>query len=207
MNIKAVIWDVGGVLVRTEDYSSREQLAKRLGYSRLELEDLVYGLESGRRAQLGEIPLERHWENVLQFLGLGSEELGDFQNRFWAGDYLDSELIDFIRSLRRTCKTGLLSNAFSDLRYLATQVWKIADAFDQMIISAEVGLMKPDARIYQLAVRRLGVQPAEAVFIDDFIHNVEAARMVNLLAIHFKTPTQTKESLAKILRDGVECHE
>ena len=52
MAIKAVIWDVGGVLVRTEDYRSREQLALSLGMDRLELEELVYGLDSGRRAQL-----------------------------------------------------------------------------------------------------------------------------------------------------------
>lgn len=202
MAIKAVIWDVGGVLVRTEDYTLREQLAQSLGMSRLELEEHVYGLESGKRVQLGEIPADEHWANVLRSLDLGAGRLRDFQKRFWGGDYLDVELIDYIRSLRRTYKTGLLSNAFPDLRPMAVEKWKFADAFDEMIISAEVGLMKPDARIYHLAVKKLGVEPPEAVFLDDFLHNVEGARAVNMHAVHFKNPAQAKNALEKILRVG-----
>jgi epoxide hydrolase-like predicted phosphatase len=199
MAIKAVIWDVGGVLVRTEDYRSREQLALSLGMDRLELEELVYGLESGRRAQLGEIPLDDHWNNVLQALNLKSEKLRDFQEGFWGGDRLDVELIEYIRSLRANYKTGLLSNAFSDLRRMAEDVWKFADAFDEMIISAEVGLMKPDARIYKLAADQLGIEPSEAVFLDDFTHNVAGAQAVNMHAVHFKNPAQAKRDLGAIL--------
>jgi epoxide hydrolase-like predicted phosphatase len=203
MTIKAVIWDVGGVLVRTEDYTSRQELASSLGISRLELEDLVFGLDSGRRAQLGEISHEEHWENLRLELGLASDEVPAFKESFWGGDYLDVDLVDYIRSLRGQYTTGLLSNAFSDLRYMATQVWKFADAFDQMIISAEVGLMKPDERIYQLAVDRLDVAPFEAVFIDDFLHNVEGARSAGLKAVHFQKPAQAKDELAGILNAGV----
>jgi epoxide hydrolase-like predicted phosphatase len=202
MSIKAVIWDVGGVLVRTEDYTSREELARSLGISRLELEDLVFGLDSGKRAQLGEISIEEHWDKVRRELGLKPDELPALKDRFWGGDYLDIELVDYIRSLRGEYKTGLLSNAFSDLRYMATQVWKFTDAFDHMIISAEVGMMKPDVRIYQLAVDRLGVAPSEAVFIDDFMHNVDGARLAGLQAVHFRKPDQARQALTKILNDG-----
>jgi FMN phosphatase YigB (HAD superfamily) len=55
--------------------------------------------------------------------------------------------------------TTLLSNAWDNLRGVLEQDWRILDAFDQVIISAEVGLAKPDAPIYQLAVERLGVEP------------------------------------------------
>jgi len=202
MGIKAVIWDVGGVLVRTEDYTSRDQLAANLGFTRMELEELVYGLESGRLAQLGEISVEEHWRNILRVLDLKPDRLKDLQESFWGGDSLDTELIDYIRSLRREYKTGLLSNAFPDLRPMVESVWKIADAFDKMIISSEVGLMKPDTRIYRLAVRQLGIKPSEGVFIDDFLRNIHAARSVDLHAIHFTSPSQAIDSLEELLGRG-----
>jgi epoxide hydrolase-like predicted phosphatase len=199
MAIQAVIWDLGGVLVRTEEPNPRKRLAARFGMTRNEIEGLVFGGESGDKAQRGEISVGQHWEAIGNKLGLTQGELNDFIAGFWGGDVLDTTLIDFIRSLRPELKTGLLSNAFSDLRRMLTDVWEIFDVFDEVIISAEVGLVKPDARIYQLAVSNLGVTPNEAVFIDDFPHNVEGARAVNLQAIHFKSTRQTLDNLAEIL--------
>ena len=64
----------------------------------------------------------------------------------------------FLRSLRGTYKTGLISNAWSDLReYLVRE--KIIDAFDQIIISAEVGVAKPEAKIFHIALEQAGVSP------------------------------------------------
>lgn len=200
MTIHAVIWDLGGVLLRTEDFTHRERLAKRLGMNRTELEDLVFSGESGRRAQLGEINIEQHWENVRLALHLSQESINEFQSEFWEGDILDRELVNYIRALRSGYKTGLLSNAFSNLRYVVTQVWKFSDAFDTMIISAELGIMKPNPSIYQAAVESLEVAPEQAVFIDDFLHNVEGARAVNMHAIHFQGPGQTRAELEQLLK-------
>jgi putative hydrolase of the HAD superfamily len=82
---------------------------------------------------------------------------------------------------------------------VVAETWKFADAFDEMVISAEVGLVKPDPRIYQLAVDRLGVAPADAVFIDDFSRNVEGAQAVGLHAIHFRNPQQARRELEDLL--------
>ena len=201
MAIRAVIWDMGGVLLRTEDYTPRERLAKRLGVKRADLEELVFWGESGSRAQLGEIDIDQHWENVRTELNLSSQGLIEFKNDFWNGDAVDFELIEYIRSLRPRYKTGLLSNAFSNLRQVINEVWMIADAFDEMIISAEVGMVKPDERIYRLALGRLGVTAEEVVFIDDFARNIEGARLLNMPAIHFRSAQQARFELEQLL-DG-----
>jgi epoxide hydrolase-like predicted phosphatase len=203
MSIRAVIWDLGGVLVRTEDYTSRDRLAASLGLSREELEDVVFSKDSGDRAQLGLISVEQHSENLRQRFGLQRSEMDRFWEDFWGGDRLDAELVALIRSLHSRYKTGLLSNAFSDLRHYVTHVWKFADAFDEMVISAEVGLVKPDAQIYRLALQRLGVAPQEAVFIDDMPRNVEGARAANLHAVQFVTPQQARSELERLLNGGV----
>jgi len=199
MNIRAVFWDLGGVLVRTEDHTTRENLAIRLGMSREELENLVFAGDSGNRAQLGETNAEQHWQSLGSNLGLSIEEMIVFQRDFWGGDRLDTALIEYIRALHTRHKIGLISNAFSDLRHIITNVWNIEDTFDDMTISSEVGIMKPDPRIFQMALERLDVQPQESIFIDDFPHNVDGARNINMQAIHFQTRDQTLSELENLL--------
>jgi len=202
MAIKAVIWDLGGVLLRTEDFSSRQALADRMGKSREDLENLVFSGDSGDRAQLGEISVAEHWENIRQMFGLDQAGIDEFQRQFWDGDRLDAELVDTIRSLRGRYKTGLLSNAFSDLRQVVTELLKISDAFDDMIISSELHLMKPDPRIYQVALQRLGVAAQEAIFVDDLPWNVEGARSQGLHAVHFRTRSQALAEVERLLKGG-----
>jgi epoxide hydrolase-like predicted phosphatase len=199
MVIRAVVWDLGGVLVRTEDFAPRQALARRFGMSRTELEDLVFSDGSGKRAQLGEVSIEQHWENLRQRFALTAEEMEDFREAFWGGDRVDLDLVDTIRALRTSYKTGLLSNGFSNLRQVVTEAWNFADAFDEMIISSEVGLVKPDPRIYRLALERLGVAAPEAVFLDDFPQNIEGARAVGMHAVHFQDRAQAQAELLEIL--------
>jgi epoxide hydrolase-like predicted phosphatase len=202
MAISAVIWDLGGVLLRTEDLSTRQALADRMGKSRTELENLVFDGDSGDRAQLGEISADEHWDNIRRILGLDAAGISEFRRQFWEGDQLDVELVDTIRSLRGRYKTGLLSNAFSDLRQVVTSILQISDAFDEMVISAEIHLMKPDARIYQHALQRLGVAAQEAVFIDDMLRNVEGACSQGMNAIHFRQRSQALVELKRLLEGG-----
>jgi epoxide hydrolase-like predicted phosphatase len=108
-------------------------------------------------------------------------------------------LLDDVRQLHRTYKTALLSNAWDDLRQVIAEKWHFEDAFDELIISAEVKLAKPDRRIFQLAVERMGVEPDQAIFIDDFRHNVEAARAAGLQAIWFQSPEQLRHDLQVLL--------
>lgn len=199
MTIRAVIWDMGGVLVRTEDYTSREALASRLGKTRVELEEVVFGREAGRKAQLGQISFDQHWQYLCRQWNLPDSEIPKLQAEFWGGDLIDTSLLDYIRSLRPDYKIGLLSNAFSDLRTQITQKWEFGDIFDQIVVSAEEGVMKPDAAIYRVAVNRLGVQADEAVFIDDMLHNVTGAQAAGLYAIQFKNREQVQSDLNALL--------
>ena len=196
MSIQAVIWDFGGVLVRTADQSRRRALAADLGLTLDELSARVFDGEKRLKAQLGHIDGEQHLQSVAAEFGMSRDAL---EANFFADDRLDQVLMDYIRALRPRYKTGLLSNAMSTLRTLITERYPIADAFDAVVISAEVGVMKPDARIYQLALDALEVQAGEAVFIDDFVENVEGARDAGLQAIHFRSRQQALDELSALL--------
>jgi len=199
MSIRAVIFDLGGVLVRTEDPTPRARLAQSLGMTPSELSRIIYDSETARLATLGAITTREHWEAVRRRLGLSAEELKNVPVEFWGGDTLDEALVNYLRTLRPRYKTALLSNAWDDLRRVVEESWMIADAFDEVIISAEVGLAKPDPRIYRLALARLDVEPGAAVFVDDFEENVEGARAVGMQAIQFRSPEQTLMELEMVL--------
>jgi putative hydrolase of the HAD superfamily len=201
MSIRAVIFDFGGVLVRTEDRTPRTQLAARLGLTYDELSALVFDSESAFQAMKGEITAVEHWEEVRRVLNISINEFSQIPLEFWAGDTLDEDLIIYLRNLRPDCKTALLSNAWDNLRQQIEEIWKIDDAFDHILISAEVGMIKPDRPIFERLLSDLGVKPAEAVFVDDFPQNVAAAKEVGLEAIHFRGPNQALDALQKLL-DG-----
>jgi epoxide hydrolase-like predicted phosphatase len=198
MPIKAVIWDIGGVIARTEDRTPRDELAADLGVTRGHLNGLFFSGPEGTRAQKGEISVEELIAHARAELGLAPGEIPDLRERFFAGDRIDYELVDFIRSLRPTYKTGIISNAWGNLPVLLEE-WEIADAFDVVVGSGDEGMLKPDPRIFQIALERLAVEPGEAVFVDDFIENIEGARKLGINGIHFKSPDQALAKLRELL--------
>jgi epoxide hydrolase-like predicted phosphatase len=197
--IKAVIFDMGGVILRTVDQGPRQRLAERLGVKLYELYNQVFSSESARLATLGEISARAHWDQVGAHFNLSPQDLPGFLREFWGGDRLDRALVAFIRSLRGDRRTALLSNAWDDLRGLVENDWKIGNAFDDLVISAEVGLAKPDHRIYQLVLERLGVAADQALFVDDVDENVDAARWLGMRAIQFRSSGQAIAEVRRYL--------
>ncbi len=204
MTIKAIIFDLGGVLLRTANYSSRDQLADRLGMSRHALEEFIFGGESGDRAQRGEITVREHWEVLRKRINCSPEEFQALLDQFFAQDELDQDLVSYVRKLHKSYKTALLSNAWDDLRQVIAQKWHFEDAFDSMIISAEVKLAKPDPRIFKLALERLGVGAGEAILVDDFPRNVKQAKALGLHVIRFQTASQMRSEMDGLLNGSVE---
>ncbi|HEX9676416.1 MAG TPA: HAD family phosphatase [Anaerolineales bacterium] len=193
--IEAVIWDLGGVILRTEDRRLRAAWESRLNLAEGELDQLVFAGEMGRKAALGQAQAEDVWRWVGSRLKLSPEELERLESEFWQGDQLDGALVQFIRELRPEYHTALLSNAWPGMRQMIENEWGIADCFDDLFISAELGLAKPDPKIYRLALDRLDVPPPRAVFVDDFSENVKAAAALGLRAIQFLSSEQAMQSV------------
>jgi epoxide hydrolase-like predicted phosphatase len=201
MSIQAIIFDFGGVLVRTLDQAGRIKWEKRLGLSRGELSALVFDSEASALASIGRAPESAVWQHVAATLKLNDEQLVGLQRDFWSGDWLDPELVQFLRDLRPQHKTAILSNAWGGARQAFTADYDLGNVVDAMVISAEEGVRKPDARIYQIAAARLGVDPTEAVFVDDVLENVQGAQAVGMRGVQFKNTTQTIQDVKRYL-DG-----
>ena len=195
--IRAVIFDVGGVLLRTEDRSSRANLEARLGLAPGEADTIVFNSPVGQQAQRGEISTAALWQWVQQELQLDDAELRRFQSEFWGGDRVDHELITFIRTLRPRYQTAIISNATDNLTEVVARLDPDGNAFDLVVGSAYEKVMKPDPRIFERTLARLGRQPDEAIFIDDFAHNIVGAQAVGMHGLHFLPGIDLPAALAQ----------
>lgn len=197
--LKAVIFDFGGVLVRTRSERLRAAWEQRLGLTPGEASALVFGGESSRAVQHGWITDADHWRGIQQRLAVDDATLAEFRAAFFSEDVLDTALLAYIDRLRAAgYHVGLLSNAADNARRLFTEVYPVIEHFDSVTISSEEGVMKPAPRIFQVALARAGAQPSEAVFVDDFAENVEGARALGMFGVHFREPDAAIRELAEL---------
>jgi putative hydrolase of the HAD superfamily len=106
-------------------------------------------------------------------------------------------LYEYFRALRPRFVTGILSNSFVGAREREQALYGFEDACDLIIYSHEVGMSKPDKRIFHLTWTRLGVKPEELVFVDDHPPNIEAARALGIAAVHFRDNVQAINEIEK----------
>jgi epoxide hydrolase-like predicted phosphatase len=201
MSTRAVYFDLGGVILRTEYQAPRQRLAEEFGMDYEDIDKIVFGggpNGSAARASLGEITEEEHWRNVMKILKKPASEYERIRDEFFAGDVIDHTILNFLRSIKPKYKVGLISNAWSGLRpYIVRE--KFDDVFHHMTISAEVGAAKPSAKIFEFALEQLQVKAKEAVFVDDVQENIEACEKLGMKGVHFKDPESALKQLKALL--------
>lgn len=108
-------------------------------------------------------------------------------------------LLDYIKQLKQDYKIGLISNIGNNWicdSFLNTEEQAL---FDEMILSYQVGTTKPDPRIYQIACEKLGVEPAEVIFIDDIETYCQAAEAQGMKAVVYHDFNQTKQAIDRFV--------
>ncbi len=197
MSIQAVIFDIGGVLIRTEDLEPRHKWERRFGLPDWGLAKIVFDNPAAIEATRGRAGVDAVWVEVARHLSLTSAEVAELREDFWSGDRLDIGLLNYIRTLKPRYKTGLLSNAWTGAREYH-RPWFNETVFDEMVFSCEEEAGKPAPEIYRRALTRLKVAPEEVVFVDDFIENIEAARALGMAGVHFKKGVEVRAELEKL---------
>lgn len=185
-DIEAIIFDFGGVMVPFSQMDSLKEQESRLGLQPGSLAEILWRSADWRLAEVGAITDEEYWRRTGAQLGLHTTEaIRDFQQDLFRDAKTDRRMAELVRRLRGQYRTGLLSNASDVLPALLGERYGLDGLFDVEVISALVGLAKPDPAIYRLALERLGTPPEATVFVDDYELNVAAAAALGIRAIHF----------------------
>jgi putative hydrolase of the HAD superfamily len=187
--VKAVIWDLAGVLMHTPEGHFNRTLARRLN---VPLAEAVRVMESHENAlwDLDEWGDDQFFDFILRELGLPVAARSILESIYTEDCYIDRVMLAYARGMRKTHRTALLTNFPARVHQLMRDVWHAEDNFDHFVASCDVKLLKPDPRIYQLTLARLGATAAETVFVDDTPENVLAAEELGMQAILFRTRGQ-----------------
>jgi putative hydrolase of the HAD superfamily len=146
-------------------------------------------LETGR---IEEHEFERRFAERL-----GLEDATDLIDSMFRGMKPSEPMVAAVRAARDSgIRTGLVSNSWSTSHYDRAL---LAELFDAVVISAEVGLHKPQPEIYLLASKRLSVEPEQCVFIDDLRENCAGAEAVGMSAILHRDAAASVARLEKLL--------
>jgi putative hydrolase of the HAD superfamily len=152
-----------------------------------ECRELMLGLETGAVAQ------EQFEPRVAGLLGVEAPGLID---RLFAGAEIDEQMVDAVRRARVAgIRTGLVSNSWGTTRYPRDL---LAELFDAVVISGEVGLRKPAREIYALGTERIGLAPAECVFVDDLAGNLASAAKLGMATVHHRATDDTIAELERL---------
>ncbi|GAA2774556.1 HAD family phosphatase [Saccharopolyspora taberi] len=205
-NISAAIFDYGGVLTTSgrkaiADWTAAEGIRPET-YSAALKEWLSRSAPDGtpiHRLETGEIGAEEFNAALaprLRTTDGGPVAPEGLLGRLFAHMRDDDAMLSLVRELRdRGVRTALLSNSWGH-----SYPWDVLDGlFEVTVISGDVGLRKPDPRIYRLTLERLGLTPAEAVFVDDAPPNVEAAEQLGLRAVLHTDADRTRAALDALL--------
>jgi putative hydrolase of the HAD superfamily len=150
--------------------------------------ELLADLEVGR---LTEEEFEPKFAAVLEV------EPGGLIDRLFGGMQPDEAMLGAVRAAKRAgVRTGLISNSWGHGRYDRSQ---FPELFDGVVISGEVGIRKPDARIYELGAEAVGLEPAECVFVDDLRGNLKPARELGMATVHHVRAEDTIRELEELL--------
>jgi putative hydrolase of the HAD superfamily len=196
---RAVLIDVGGVLVADDIAAAVATWSGRLGISRRSFLTAVYG-GSDREVLVGRVSEPSWWSVVADRLRIGPDQRAQLEHDLICDGSWDRALIAHLRHIRGRAATAIVSNAWPHMRARLSAAG-LADAVDEVILSCEVGCAKPDPRIYEVALQRLGADPRQALFIDDTEGHVAAARALGLAGYLHVTGAATIGEIERFLAE------
>ncbi len=209
--IRGVIFDWGGVIttpiadtvlawlasegISRDSYTAAMRPWVRQAYGPEQAESPIHALERG---EMSDAVFEQTLAAALVDLDGGPVPAPGLLKRMFGASQIQPEMLALIAELRqRGLRTGLLSNSWGSRDSYPYDM--LDELFDDAVISGEVGMRKPEERIFHLAAQRLGVAPAEAIFVDDVEGNIVAAKALGFGVVHHSDPASTRALLVELL--------
>jgi len=189
-----VVFDLGGVVL---DWNPRYLYRQWLDDAEIE----AFLDETGLLTWNARLDAGGSWPEEIEELATAFPHRRALIEAFWRRwpETLGAEIAGTVEILRELRDAGVrvvaLSNWSAVTFPVAYERFDVLHWFDGIVLSGEVGVNKPDTRIFEVMAQRLAVDPAQAVFIDDSRANVAAASALGYHAIHFTAPDELRAEL------------
>ena len=197
--IKAVIFDFGRVISAQKPASLFRSYESDLGLTPGTINQIMFESQAWQEALVGRLSEREFWYAIGPALGLEScRKIDKFRKRYRADEAIDNGVLNLIRQLHGGYKLAVLSNNPPGLAEWLSD-WEILDLFDVVYCSGDEGMAKPDPAVFNVTLKRLGTLPHQAIFIDDTIGHVKAARSLGLNGVLFTKSALLAKELNRLL--------
>jgi epoxide hydrolase-like predicted phosphatase len=195
---RGLLVDFGGVLT-TDVFASFQAFCEAEGLEPTLVRDRFMSDETARGLlfdlEIGALTEEEFEPRFAAVLTV--EEPAGLIDRLFGGMRPDERMLEAVRAAKRAgVRTGMVSNSWGKGRYDRSL---FPELFDGVVISGEIGLRKPDPRIYELGAEAIGLAPELCVFVDDLPGNLKPARELGMATVHHRDAEETVAQLEELL--------
>lgn len=181
-SIEYILFDIGGVIIVNDKINYQDfdnELSLESGTVKGVIDDCFYKSAKGGNFDIKKY-IEEHYKNIIAF-----DEYESIMKKVYGAERVNDELVQWINLNKNRFHMCALSNNTKALRKLLADKFNIADMFEVIFNSAEIGLAKPDPKLFAYVVEKLNSNPDQCLFIDDNVRNIEAAANLGFKTIHF----------------------
>ena len=198
IEIRALILDYGGVISKPQNLDHFQEILQVLGIDENRFIDVYYAQR--KNYDNGQLSGKEYWLKNLQHFGLELNEsmINDLIRadvKSWTE--INRSMIGFIEESRRNVeKLAIISNMMRDTLAYMNSHFEWLKIFDEQIYSCEIGINKPDIRIFEFCLRSLDISPQSCLFVDDSLKNVLGAVKSGMKVIHYKSFAQFSQEFS-----------
>jgi|SRR2546429_786524 len=196
--IKAIFLDIGGVLILSKYREIIEKWASELNVPSDKLHQTLKQYShigmAGKRGSYQEF-LE---QNEIDWIT--ADQLKALQKEAWKSEYINQELLDFILENKGKYTFGIITNNYKEAEELLLKKFNVPKFYSVFVSSADIGVLKPDERIYQYALERIKTPAEQTIFVDDQERNVEAAKELGMVGFLYRDNESLLKQLSKALK-------
>jgi len=193
--IKAIIFDIGGVMVKNTAHRVFERLAEKLG---LDTEKVIsFRLKHKFALATGKMSAEEFASLFQRKFKISKSILDVWKEAYDEIMPTNAKVLAMVKKLKKRYRLCLITNT-NQLHFSRVKARGLDSHFDIVIASQDVGFAKPEKKIFEIALKRIGLPASECAFIDDKREHVEAARKLGFKAILFENNGKLVENLKKL---------
>ena len=199
IGIRALILDYGGVLSEPQNLDPFQEIFQILGTDENSFTGIYYA--ERKNYDNGQLSGKVYWLKILQYLGLEPNE--SMVNHLIQADVqswtqINGSMLCFVEESRSEVeKLAIISNMMRDTLAYMRNHFEWLQIFDDQVYSCEIGINKPDIRIYEYCLHKLDISAQECLFVDDSQKNVLGAMQSGMNVIHYKSFAQFSQEFRK----------
>lgn len=197
IDIRLLILDYGGVISNQQKQDFYDKVYKLLDQKPAKLKEIYYLYRSDFDS--GKLSAEEYWIKIFNNLGVQYDNI-DIQTLITEDIHswtiVNPAMNQFIVENRNKIRNlAIISNMPKEFAVYLRENYGLLKYFDEIVFSGEIGLIKPDQRIFEYTLEKLGILSNECLFVDDSKTNIATAEKMGINTIHFTTFNQFRDEL------------